>query len=538
MSRQRLHPACPAAAVALGLTLGSCGGSDGNLGPGGGPPPYTAVPQVQVSQPSALAPNCDGESAAGTLYTNTAIEPQVAVSPFSSTNLIAAWQQNRWSTGGAQVIGVAASLDGGNSWTLSSAPFFSRCAGGNSGNAGNYARASNPWVTISPNGYAYVLALAFTGDVLAAGSSSGMLVSQSIDGGQTWSLPVALIQDGADFFNDKGSITADPGDSNFVYVVWDRLTTLNTGPAYFTLTANGNSTWAPARAIYDPGTNNQTINNILVVTADGRLVDLFNEIDTASDGTATSHLKAISSTDKGTTWSTTPVSVADMLGVGTVDPNGGHVRDSQLLFSAAVGPTGTIYVVWQDARFSDGDHDGVAFSYSTDDGDTWSAPVEVNGDPSAAAFTPTINVSAAGLIGITYYDLRNAHYLDTGLLTDAWIVTSADGKTFTELHLSGPFDLQLAPLTTAGYFLGDYQSLLNNGTNFEPFYAQPNSAPGVSTDVSMWFPTNAPASSAASVAAQVAYAPRPAVGGAPGAALRQLMSARIHAALAQRYGGG
>jgi hypothetical protein len=532
------HPrryARAAASIAVLGALGSCGGSDSNLGPANPPPAYTSVPLLKISQPNTLAPNCDGVTAEGTLFGGTALEPQVAVSPLSSTNLIAVWQQNRWSSGGSQAIGVAASFDGGNSWSLSNAPFFSRCAGGTSSNAGNYARASNPWVSIAPNGAAYVLALAFNGDAFASGSASAMLVAQSVDGGSNWTLPLALIQDGSGFFNDKGSITADPNDSNFVYAVWDRLTTQDTGPTYFTLTANANSTWDTPRPIYDPGANNQTIGNIVLVTPNDTLVDLFNEIDTAADGTASSHLKAITSTDHGTTWSAKPVSIADMLGVGTTDPNGGAVRDSVVLFTAALGPTGTLYVAWQDARFSNGDHDGIALSYSSDNGATWSAPAEVNGDTAVQAFTPTLDVSIAGVIGITYYDLRNAHYLKTALLADAWIVTSADAKTFSESHLSGPFDLQLAADTTEGYFLGDYQALINNGLIFQPLYAQPNQGATVSTDV-VFATATAPATAQAAAGA-LTY--RSVASGIArlSAAARLRMSQRIHSDLAHRLGG-
>jgi hypothetical protein len=537
--RVRKHSVRAAQVVGVGAVLtllNSCGGgSDSNLTPGGAPPPFTAVPQVQVSQPTSLPAGCDGVPVNGTLYTGTAIEPSLALNPATPSNLIATWQQNRWSNGGSQVIGVAASFDGGNSWNLSSAPFFSRCAGGSSANAGNYARASNAWVSISPNGVAYALALAFTGTALASGSSSAMLVAQSINGGANWSLPLALIQDGAGFFNDKGSITADPTNSNYVYVVWDRLTGQMQGPTYFSMTANANSTWSTAQSIYDPGPQNQTIGNVILVTPDGTLVNLFNEIDTAADGTASSHLKAIQSTNHGATWSTTPVSVADILSVGTTDPNGGKVRDSALLFTAAVGPNGTIYVAWQDARFSSGTNDGIALAYSIDDGMTWSTPVEINGDPSAQTFTPTLNVSAAGVIAVTYYDLRNAHYSTTELLTDCWIVTSSDGVNFTESHLSGPFDLQLAADTDQGFFLGDYQALTNDGAEFEPFYAQTNPGPGVSSDVFFSFPPNAPAT----VPAAAHFRARPAPGGAvlPPAA-RARASERIRFAQAQRLNPG
>jgi hypothetical protein len=116
------------------------------------------------------------------------------------------------------------------------------------------------------------------------------------------------------------------------------------------------------------------------------------------------------------------------------------------------------------------------------------------------------------------------------LLTDAWMVSSTDGKNFTETHLSGPFDLQLAPLTPDGYFLGDYQALVYSGTQFEPLYAQTNpDATTVSTDVFFAFP---PASSAAAVNAFVA---QPALSTATLPPLaHERMSARTHAALMHR----
>ena len=533
--KSRLSFARCAAMAAAVTILASCGGSDTNIVGGSGPPAYSTVAQVKVSQPTSFPAGCEGVPPDGILYPDTAIEPQIAANLLNNSFLIATWQQNRWSSGGSQAIGVSISSDGGNTWVPANAPFFSRCAGGNSGNAGNYARASNAWVSVAPSGVAYALALAFTGEVFAPASASAMLVSQSIDGGANWALPIALIQDGAAFFNDKGSLTADPTDSNYVYAVWDRLNAQNnTGPSFFSLTANANSSWSTARSIYDPGADNQTINNIIVVTPDDTLIDLFNEIDGLSGSTSTSHLKAMLSSDHGTTW-TPPVLAADMLGVGTVDPdNNNGVRDSVLLFTTAVGPDGIIYVAWQDARFSSGSYDGIALSHSADHGLTWSTPVQVNGDPSVPAFTPTLAVSPSGTIAVTYYDLRNAHYSTTQLLTDAWIVTASDGIHFTESHLSGPFDLQLAPLTPEGYFLGDYQGLVYSGTQFEPFYAQTDAGTALAADVYFSFPPP-------TVAAQAmnAFTARPASGGAaslpPAARLRA--SQRIRAALADRNPG-
>lgn len=517
-------------AVPVLACLGSCGGDGGSssMTPGGGgPPPFTSVTQVLASQqPAGLTPNCDGVAATGTLYTGTAAEPYLAISPLNPTNLIAAWQQNRWSDGGAQAIGLAASFDGGFSWTSATAA-FSRCTGGSSANFGDYARATDVWISISPNGVAWALALSFTGNTLAAGSSSAMLVSRSGDGGTSWSLPVALVQDGSGFFNDKGSITADPTDSNFIYAVWDRLTSQTAGPSYFAMTGNAGSTWQAARSIYDPGPNNQTIGNQVLVLPDATLLDVFTEIDSPATGGTSAAVKVITSTDHGSTWSA-PVQVASLQAVGTTDPKTGKaVRDGADLVSAAVGPTGEIYLAWQDARFSAGAHDGIALTHSSDHGATWSVPVEVDPDTAVQAFTPTLNVRADGVIAVTYFDLRNDTGPSGSLLTDCWMVTSADAVTFTETHLSGPFDLELAP-NSEGLFLGDYQSLVSNGTAFLPLYVQTNAGTAISSDAFISFP---PATAAA---VAHAFRGRPASGAALSAAARERVAQRIRLTRAQR----
>jgi BNR repeat-like domain len=408
-------------------------------------------------------------------------------------NLIAAWQQDRWSNGGAQGLMLASSVNGGTSWTLTSAP-FSRCTGGGNGNVGDYARASDPWLAVAPNGYVYALSLSFTGTTLASGSSSAMLVARSADFGVTWQLPHALIQDGAQVFNDKGSITADPVNSSFVYAVWDRLTSTTAGPSYFAVTADSGSTWQPARSIYDPGPTAQTIGNQIVVLPGDVLLDVFTEISTGVN-TSSSTVRVIQSIDNGTTWSSAPITISDLQAIGTSNPaNKAPVRDgSDLVSVSAEAGTGTVYVAWQDSRFSMGKQDGIALVHSTDGGKTWSVPVQVNADPNVQAFTPTVNVRADGVIAVTYFDLRNNTNPSTSALyADCWMVVSTDGgMTFKEQHLSGSFNLLNAP-DAEGLFLGDYQALVSTGSGsaFLPFYAQPALGNVVQTDTFISFPAS------------------------------------------------
>jgi hypothetical protein len=494
MRRDRVIGTLALVTLLLVTLLAACSSSgESQLAPAPpGPPPFTSVPQVQVSEPSTFG-NCNGVAQPGTLYHNTAVEPFLAVDPTNTAHLIAIFQKDRWSNGGSQAQNLAVSFDGGTTWMPSGAA-FSVCTGGSPANAGNYLRATDGWLAVTPDGQlAFALSLAFSGGALAPGSSNGQLVARSIDGGLTWSTPFALIADGAGFFNDKGSITADPFDSQHVYAVWDRLTSQSAGPTYFAVTPDAGNHWLPARSIYNPGATNQTLGNVIVVLPGDMVLDFFTEIDTAKDGTTSALLRLISSNDQGANWSG-PITVAENESVGTVEPQTHNpIRDSSDLFSVSVSPGGVVYIAWQDSRFSAGDHDGIALTWSADAGQHWSTPVQVNAEPAIAAFTPTINVRADGVIGITYYDLRNDTVPGT-VLTDCWMVTSRDATHFTESHLSGPFDLALAPLSevgpmnTLGLFLGDYQGLSSSGGAFLPLYAQTNMGSQISNDIFIAFP--------------------------------------------------
>lgn len=461
-----------------------------------------------AQQETALGP-------AAVVFPNTAIEPWVAIDP-TTQNLLVGHQQDRWSDGGSRGLVGNLSTDGGTTWTETIPGGVTECTGG------KFARASDPWVTFSPNGHAFFSSLVVNpGRVTFEAVNGGQLVSRSTDHGVTWEAPITLITDGANVLNDKNSITADPNDTEFVYTVWDRLVLgasngavgsdgvaiaqsrlprtptsgigphPTRGPTLFSRTTNGGDSWETPRVIFDPGVDSSTINNQAVVLPNGDVLVFFTEF--LSSGAV--NIAFVRSTDKGFTFDATPTIATDMQVVGTVTPDDlAGVRDASGLFSVNVNPAnGALYLVWQDCRFKPNDCasttpvDRVAFSQSLDAGKTWSAPAMINKTPSNAnelreqAFIPAITSAGNGELVATYYDFRNDVDTAGEELVDYFAVfctpATADctkaASWVNELQLStgaiSSFNILDAP-NAAGHFLGDYMGLVASGVNVWPVF--------------------------------------------------------------------
>jgi hypothetical protein len=449
--------------------LGSCGG--GSSTTQAPLTPALSLPTGRISASSPVQTGCNGGSSSSLLYANAEVEPFVAVQPGNSNLLAAAWQQDRWSDGGARALVTAVSADGGVTWSRRLMP-FSRCGGALTGSSGDYERASDPWVDIGPGGVIYSMALSFNGGTLLAGSSSALLVSRSTDSGRSWSEPATLLRDGDTLFNDKNSLTADPTDARYVFAVWDRIENSGFGPTLMARSSDSGVTWEPARVIYAPvkaGGISQTLGNRIVVLPDGTLINLFTQIDTLGNQ-QTSWFGVLRSRDKGLTWSA-PIRITDIQAVGAKDPQSGKaIRDGAYLGAIAVGPAGSLWLTWQDARFSSGQRDAILLTRSSDGGLSWSAPLLINRQTSVAAFTPSIAISADGLVGVTHYDLRPDNADPATLLAGAWLLSSRDGLNWVETPVWSPFDMAQAP-DARGLFLGDYQGLVPSGSGFLPVLA-------------------------------------------------------------------
>jgi hypothetical protein len=446
----------------------------------------------------------------GTLYSNSEVEPFVAVNPTNPANIVAVWQQDRWSNAGSRGNLVAASFDGGVTWTTVTETKTSYCTGGTDANGGGMFRSSNPWLSFSPGGTAYLL----SGGIPFFGQSA-VGVSRSSDGGLTWSDPMLLEFETDNAKNDKPTITADPNDADAAYAVWTRNefprepaaptaeghSGASRGPAWFSRTLDGGTSWEPAREIYDPGEQNGTLGHQIVVLPDGdrfsgELVDIFEfeYVYNNSSGLRGVHVAAIRSSDKGAAWSNKTL-IADAFPVAVLDPvTGARIRTGANIPDVAVDPgSGALYAVWLDARFSGGLHDDIALSMSTDGGRTWTSATRANRTPVVAdprnrnAFTPSVEVAANGTVGVSYYDLRyNGSDSDASkpLETDRFLAlcespsASAPDRCasgWTERRLTpSSFDLRAAP-NSEGLFLGGYEGLASAGDEFLSVFAQSNS---------------------------------------------------------------
>ena len=489
----------------------------------------TLGPLVRITGPSPFE-HCTVDDVPGQVginYPNTEIEPWVEVNPVDRLNLIAVWQQDRWSNGGARGNLAGFSRDGGATWRTVVPPRVTKCSGG------PWTRASDPWITISPNGHAYFMHLVFQEDLPTGGfGPNAMVVSKSVNGGATWGHAITLRRDtNPQVLNDKNSITADPSSSSFVYAVWDRLRDFTLppraglagvagsagvevtagpgdgvvaarqraqqlrqlattgarqptivffeGPVFFARTTNGGQVWEPAKNIYDPGGNSQTIANQIVVPPSGVVIDFFTEI--APNGGI--RIGLIRSFNKGVTFSRPRYAAVIATVFGVVTPDAQQlVRDASILFDVAVdSQNGNLYLVWQDVRFHGIDE--VAFSMSTDGGNTWSSPVRINKTPSNAnqlreqAFLPSIETGAGGKLTVTYYDFRFDS--DNGReATDHWAIFCHPRRDNcrraaswgNELRLTtASFDYLKAPVAV-GLFLGDYMGLDGPRGTFHPVF--------------------------------------------------------------------
>jgi hypothetical protein len=443
-------------------------------------------------------------------------ETSIAVNPTNSSNIVAGANDYRLGIGQS---GFYASQDGGKTWYDGIIPIPSWPDGDVPAGGGD------PVVLFDTNGVAYYVGLAFD----RATDRSALVVSRSTNGGQTWSRPSYATGDGVVVantqkvnpvaFHDKEWAAFDLTTGihrNRLYVTWTRFEDAPlpvASPIYEAHSDDGGAKWSTPKEIsgssilcdYLQGESavrcgdNQP--SWPVVGPDGTVYVFFRNVDTP-EGEPNQFLM-VKSTDGGATFGS-PIKVADDFDINypiaRTSPNNCVVRGqgggrrvlSNSCFRVnsyggpAVGPDGTLYLVWSDNRNGDSVHSDtdIFLAKSTNRGNTWSGAIRVNQDPVGNGkdqWFPWPAVAADGTVYVVYQDRR----LDTtstvtaygdpisppgNYLVDAWVSKSTDkGETWTDSRASDTssnWDFGFR----GGIFLGDYSGLAVSAQFAYPFF--------------------------------------------------------------------
>ena len=358
-------------------------------------------------------------------------ETSLAVNPNNPNNLVGGVndyrlyvpRENRYDGGG----GFFRSTDGGKSWTVGNLPGLVTA---DPDAPGIYETAGDPAVAAGPDNVFWYANLASN----RTDDASAIAVSRSTDGGATWKTTFVIqtsAEEGKTLFNDKEWIAADPKDSKRAYVTWTQFNYSAKGNYISSLivyskTTDGGETWSAPQQV-TPNLFNQ--GSVVYIDSDGNVHVVWESYNAAlyKDGIAYAMKPNGSDTFGDTKFLAVDDDIMDPLGWAefrtnsypsfTIDGNNLHVvwsnwnsrnADIVYLHSTDSGVTwkdpktiaggrsdqffpwvgahkGTVFVSYMDHKGEKGSRYHMSIIASSDNGDTWSAPVKVtsrSSDPS------------------------------------------------------------------------------------------------------------------------------------------------------------
>lgn len=371
-------------------------------------------PNIQVSKDRADVPHT---------------EVVLAADPTDAKRLLAA-SMLRYEGSEDQCIGYL-STDGGATWTPVLEP------GGRAEMRGR-KRAADPGVVFGPEGTAYFVMLAAASRL----EHHHAVVFRSADGGLTWSEPAHVHQPTR---IDRPYITIDRTGGKYhgqVYcnavVITDPLPGTGgtsadgwpqAGLGIFFSRDGGRTFSEPTlqrlRLANPPHAPKATGNS--VVLSDGTVVLLYNFVEDVFDRQNPIYWLGVErSVDGGHSFESASPSFGERPPRGRTTPQFKFIGKTQravgrgipvglecLAVDQSSGPRRDwLYVVW--AEF-DGTRNRIMISVSMDKGLTWSAPTMVSDSPEAgeaggsrSALMPEVAVNKDGVVGVSWYDTRNA----------------------------------------------------------------------------------------------------------------------------------
>lgn len=269
------------------------------------------------------------------------------------------------------------STDGGQHYTaLTSPDQISQEAGGIAPGGGDVDVAVATATNAAGLYNAYVATL----------SLANVTVSTSQDGGQTWNKNVLSAAVPVD---DREWIAADGASK--VCVSYHDVATFNID---VNCSADAGATFLQPGSAIDVNhlflLNDNSTGNLVIDPASHSIYQVFSGIANSMEAVGTSsHFHAVwvaVSHDGGHTFTDYPV---------YINPDASVDYGHQFI-NATVDQAGTVYAVYNDNH-------NLFYSYSTDQGRTWSAPAQVNQAPSATAIMPWSVACAPGQLDIAWY---------------------------------------------------------------------------------------------------------------------------------------
>ncbi len=385
-------------------------------------------------------------------------EPHIARSPVSGNFLVAVFQEGRFEDGGAVDGGFSISSDGGASWTRALIPNLSQTSGG------PYFRDTDPVAGVDLNGTVFLTTEGATDPNFNNGA---VLLSRSFDGGQNFGAPTVVYQPPSSaIFPDKPWMAINNFGSTptagRVVVTFTAFTNTSAdgGTIVRAYSDNAGASFSSIASIGSSATNAQGSQPVFL--PNGNLVIIYWSFGTSAH--PGEHLEAVISTNSGVSFGS-----AKLITTRSIEYNEPAIRTGSFLPSAVADPThGNISVVYQTVL---GGNPRIVFTKSVDGGNTWSAPIAISDNPAGSGvFKTAINVSSDGqVLTAVFYDHRAHPSSDT--LVDLYLAQSFDGGATWQPNIrvtDVSTDASLAPLTSTGYMLGDYQGIAESTNSSVP----------------------------------------------------------------------
>ena len=362
--------------MVLALLLAACGGGD--------------TPNAEELVPAP------GEDVLVTQDRNPVIarnSPALAINPIQRTNMVIVDRVDRPDYS----AGVHVTNDGGTNWRdvpLTSPP-------------GVAGKLFAPAAAYDARGTLYVSYVILTG---SGNDPDSYWVARSGDGGLSFEEPTKI----AGTFTYQTSLVVAPR-SGRLYASWlqsnlEATTCLlcfaQTGlPIVVSRSDDGGRTWSPPAQVSDAG-RMRVGAPALAVDPDGNPAVLYMDygedrwdwqnLPGNYDGTFS--LVSTRSADRGRTWE--PGRVVD----DEIVPTGRFLVYLPVTPGFTIASNGDMYATWADARAGDPD---ILLRRSTDDGRTWSKPVQVNRGAAGDGVPqdmPSVGVAPGGRVDVVYYD--------------------------------------------------------------------------------------------------------------------------------------